>query len=389
MYEKVSDQNFHYAQQFYMDGSSATNKNLTITAGNLSPNTQYVFRSFVSPNSQLNTWEMDFGVPMNFTTSALPDTPYYLVNSGSGVSSKRVPAPLNLSFERWWTVLGYRYGWGGASDSHFTNTWNYIGNSNGNNDGNAGHKRDLFGWGTSCQSHRDEDYNAWSTDTTNTYSAYDNGSYSLTQSGQNGMANWAWQKQRSGNQGSFTAIDVVFYGCGVLDPTDGWYAGHNGGDTWRGDVKYCDISRPLSNTEMQYVLFTRTTTSGIRYCKGRIDHGNGTYTNGLIILGEGWRSSYHTLNQTNSTSAPYTSNTITESNWNSKFKVNNRAIFLPAAGYRNSKTVSGVNSEGWYWLNNSKDSNNAYCLKFTNSTLEVTYKQKYLGLSVRLWKAYE
>lgn len=393
MYEKVSDQNFHYAQQFYMDGSSATNKNLTITAGNLSPNTQYVFRSFVSPNSQLNTWEMDFGVPMNFTTSALPDTPYYLVNSGSGVSSKRVPAPLNLSFEREWHSLGHTYCWGGygglwapTHDNHFHNSWEYIGNAYGNNDGAANHKRDLFGWGTSCQSHRDDDYNAWSTDTTNTYSAYDNGSYSLTQSGQNGMANWAWQKQRSGNQGIFTAIDVVFYGCGVLDPTEDWYLGHNGGDTWRGDVKYCDISRPLTNTEMQYVLFDRITTSRIRYCKGRIDHGNGTYTNGLIILSEGWRSSYHTLNQTNSTSAPYTSNTITESTWNSKLKVNNRAIFLPAAGYRNNKTVSGVNSEGWYWLNNSKDSNNAYCLKFTNSTLEVTYKQKYMGLSVRLWE---
>lgn len=394
IYEKVSNPNFHWTQQFYMDGSSATNKDLTITAGNLSPNTQYVFRSFVSPNSQLNTGDMDFGVPMYFTTLSEPSTPYFCVSSGTNVSSKRVPALYNLSFEREWHSLGHTYCWGGYgglwspnTDNHFHNSWEYIGNADGNNDSAANHKRDLFGWGTSSQPHREDDYDCWSTDTTNTYSAYDNTSYSLTQSGTNGMANWAWQKYRSSNQGTFTAVDVVFHGCGVLDRSDAWYV-HNGWDTWHGDVRYCEASKLLTSQEMNYLLFTRTTTSGIRYCKGRIDHGNGTYTNGLIILGEAWRSSYYTLNQVNSVSAPFSSNTITESNWNSKFKIGDRAAFLPAAGYRNNKSVYSVNSEGWYWLNDPKDSNNAYCLKFSNTVLEITNKPKYCGLSVRLWQAY-
>ncbi len=396
VYEKVSSQNTHYLQKFYMSESSATNKSLTITAGNLTPETQYIYRSFVSPTEELNWSTAELGTPMYFTTSTEPATPYYNVNSGNTRSSKRVPAQLNLSFERGWspTNFAYYYGWGGSgwnainADWHFENTWEYIGNSNGNNDGMAGHKRDLFGWGTSSQPHRNDDYEAWSTDETNTYNAYNSYIYNLTETGESGMANWAWQKYRSGNHGWGTSRDQVWSGCGVLDYLDGWYTGNNGGDTWRGDVKYYDVSRPLTRLEMTYLLFYRNTTSGIRYCKGRIDHGDSTYTNGLIILGEAWRTSYYTLNQTDTPSAPYTSNTITEANWNSKFKTGNRAIFIPAAGYRKKKSVYNVNSEGWYWLNDFKDSNNAYCLKFNSSTVEVTYKPKYYGLSVRLWRAY-
>ena len=66
------------------------------------------------------------------------------------------------------------------------------------------------------------------------------------------------------------------------------------------------------------------------------------------------------------------------------------AVFLPAAGYRPTKTVSHVNSQGYYWASTEFHSYErpigaAKCIRFyTDSVLPDDQYVRNYGLSVRL-----
>ena len=164
---------------------------------------------------------------------------------------------------------------------------------------------DLFGWGTSGHPHGANFFQPWSTSSTSTdYYAYGDASYNLYD--QTGEADW---------------------GCNPIS---------NGGDKpnqWR----------TLTKGEWTYVLKTRSTSSGKRYAKAQV---NGV--NGLIVLPNDWKTSYYTLNSTNTSGAAFTSNTITATQWQTLEQKG--AVFLPTTGYRMfGNSVGEVGEVGCYW----------------------------------------
>ena len=160
-----------------------------------------------------------------------------------------------------------------------------------------------FSWGTSGYNHGAVYYQPWNSGISpeSNYYAYGQTTYNLYN--QNGQADW------------------------------GYNAISNGGNTenigWR----------TLSLDEWQVVVLTRTTTSGIRFAKARV---NGT--DGVILLPDDWNSDYYSLNNTNTLDANFSSNDITESQWTTLEQFG--TIFLPAGnGYYWSSTP--YTSSGW------------------------------------------
>ena len=115
----------------------------------------------------------------------------------------------------------------------------------------------------------------------------------------------------------------------------------NGGNT-------SNIWRIMTSNEWDYLLRSRVTTSGILYAKACVN-----YINGVILLPDDWDESYYSLNNTNSSTASFSDNTISATQWNTLEQ--HGAVFLPAAGryYRTSSSgsyvLSNVGSCGYYW----------------------------------------
>lgn len=219
--------------------------------------------------------------------------------------------------------------------------WEYLGN-NGQGSFSQTVDRDLFGWGTSGYDHGALCYQPWSTSTTNSdYYAYGNYIYNLYD--QTGKADW------------------------------GYNAISNGGDTEK-------AWRTLTINEWAYLFNTRTTTSGIRYAKARVNE-----VNGVILLPDDWSNDYYSLNGTNSNSS-FGSNIIPQEVWMSSFEAHG-AVFLPSAGYRNGTSVLLTNDEGSYWSSTNVTANIAHYLYFNGSNMIPSYSdQKSRAHSVRLVK---
>ena len=137
--------------------------------------------------------------------------------------------------------------------------------------------------------------------------------------------------------------------------------------------------RTLTKVEWVYVFNTRTTTSGIRYAKAKVNN-----VNGMILLPDNWSSTTYSLSNTNQGTASFSSNTISSSQWSTL--ENAGAVFLPAAGYRNGTSVRDVGSLGYYWSSSYYDANFAYGVYISVSNFGTDYNGygRYYGLSVRL-----
>ena len=216
----------------------------------------------------------------------------------------------------------------------------YVGEDNANISDTYTGLIDLFGWGTSGHPHGAVCFQPWSTSTTySDYYAYGAASYNLND--QTGEADW---------------------GCNTIS---------NGGDApnqWR----------TLTHAEWTYLLNTRSTSSGKRYAKAQVGG-----VNGLILLPDDWKTSYYSLNSTNSSSANFTSNTITASQWSTLEQ--HGAVFLPAAGTRDGTTVNYVGSYGYYWSTSCSGNSYAYQLSISPTNLDAnSYIYRSRGRSVRL-----
>ncbi|MBQ6770008.1 MAG: hypothetical protein IJP44_03385 [Bacteroidales bacterium] len=198
----------------------------------------------------------------------------------------------------------------------------------------------LFGWGTSGYNHGAVCYQPWSTSENNEdYYVYGSEPYSLYD--QTGQADW------------------------------GYNAISNGGNTENSGW------RTLTDDEWGYVIDTRSTTSGIRYAKAKV---NGV--SGVILLPNDWTASTYTLNKTNSSGTRYNTNIITAEDWSNVLEVNG-ALFLPAAGDRYGTLVDG--SIGYYWSSSYMGSDSAYNVCFYDSSLDaLDASSLYHGYSVRL-----
>lgn len=209
-----------------------------------------------------------------------------------------------------------------------TNTWrfaesqlDYVGNGNTNISSPYSGWLDLFGWGTGL--------NPTNPSTTNShYSTY-------SEWGANAISN-----------------------------------GGNTPNAWR----------TLTRDEWHYLINDRGTNSGMLFAKATI---NGV--KGLIILPDDWKSYYFGLNKTNVTSADYTSNEISYSDWTSSLE-SHGAVFLPAAGYRKGTEVISVGYGGNYWSSSPGESTAAINLYFGSSDITMEVNGRRLGCSVRLVK---
>ena len=214
--------------------------------------------------------------------------------------------------------------------------WDIVGANNAYASGTYGGWIDLFGWGTSGHPHGATCYQPWSTSTNEgDYYAYGDESYNLYD--QTGEADW---------------------GCNAIS---------NGGDKpnqWR----------TLTIEEWDYIINTRT---GKRYAKATVE-GIG----GLIVLPDGWKTSYYSLNSTNMADASFSSNVITADQWPTLEQ--HGAVFLPAGGYRNGTSVYFGGSVGYYW-SASCGTNTTYSLSITTADIFVPYSDSpNYGNSVRL-----
>ena len=218
------------------------------------------------------------------------------------------------------------------------NQWDYIGSSQANTSQTT--DRDLFGWGTSGWNNGNTYYRPWDTNNSNGSLYGPKGSYNLTGS----YANADW---------------------GVYNPISN---GGNQANYWR----------TLTKNEWVYVFNTRTTTSGIRYVKAKV---NGV--NGIILLPDNWSTSYYTLSNANQSGAAFNNNTITSSQWDTLEQ--HGAVFLPAAGYLKGAAAHVMGSQGYYWSSSYEDSSVAYEVYFISSGVYPSnYFERYHGFSVRL-----
>lgn len=139
--------------------------------------------------------------------------------------------------------------------------------------------------------------------------------------------------------------------------------------------------RSLTYNELNYAVNTRSTPSGTRYAKAKV---NGI--NGLILLPDNWDNSNYNLSNINTSNVDYSTNVISLSVWNNTFETNG-AVFLPASGTRNGTNVVSVGEVGAYWSANYEVSHyHGYTLKFNASNVLVDANQYYwtAGCSVRL-----
>ena len=212
--------------------------------------------------------------------------------------------------------------------------WDYLGD-NGQGSTNPNVDRDLFGWGTSGYNHGAVCYRPWSTSTDyNKYYAYGSWTYHLYD--QTGQADWGYNPiSNGGNQ------------------TNQW--------------------RTLTKDEWDYVFNTRATVTGFRYAKAIVNN-----VNGVILLPDDWRLYYYSLSSTNTSSASYSSNTISATQWSTLEQ--HGAVFLPAAGFRQT-TFYGVGIGGYYWSASRSVSDGAYTVVLSGDLLD-DFRNR--GMSVRL-----
>ncbi|MBQ6729826.1 MAG: hypothetical protein IJQ83_06810 [Bacteroidales bacterium] len=226
------------------------------------------------------------------------------------------------------------------------NQWEYLDTSTGQNSNAQDVDRDLFGWGTSGWDNGNVYYQPYDCDYLTDWNAGDFGYGYGPTDGTN---------YNFGLTGDYANADWGVYNA-ILN-------GGNQPNQWR----------TLTSSEWNYLLNTRTTTSGIRYAKAQV-YG----VNGLVLVPDDWNGSVYTLNYTNRTDAPFSTNVIADADWATM--ENNGVVFLPTAGYRQGTTVSNIGSSGHYWSSNS-----ANCLYFNNNGGPFTSGySRYTGRSVRL-----
>ena len=163
---------------------------------------------------------------------------------------------------------------------------------------------DLYGWGTSGYNHGATCYYPWSpSHDPSDYFAY--GNYDGNLFDQTGQADW------------------------------GYNAIINGGNTensWR----------TLTDSEWDYVLNTRSTSSGIRYTMANLNN-----VNGVVLVPDNWNDSTYYLFDTSLFGGHYSDNIISAEQWASLEE--HGAVFLPAAGKHYGNQITHAEEWGNYW----------------------------------------
>ncbi len=310
---------------------TATNNAFSTTLEGLTPNTTYTVRAYAT-----NEEGTGYGEEVSFTTfDNVPTIPEGAINGLFSVSVTQQVffSQGNLQYTKStgiWSFMENQY------DIVETISQN-IG-ANYTNQDIVG----LFGWGTSGYNHGSIAYQPWNTiGSPAQYYAYGDLHYNLYD--QTGQADWGY--------------NAISNGGNVEN--SGW--------------------RTLTQSEWEYVLLTRSTTSGIRFAIGNVNE-----VNGIILLPDNWNNNHYELNNPNSSNVDFTSNTISATVWANMLEANG-AVFLPAAGYREVTAVRYVGSFVRYWSSSYYDGSASYDLYFYNGNLSTEGKNfRDFGHSVRL-----
>ncbi|MBR4198174.1 MAG: hypothetical protein IKQ94_05305 [Bacteroidales bacterium] len=139
--------------------------------------------------------------------------------------------------------------------------------------------------------------------------------------------------------------------------------------------------RTLNNIQWLYLLFSRSTTSGIRYAKATV---NGVP--GLILVPDNWITSTYALDSTNTEGAAYNANVISSAQWVTL--ENAGCVFLPAAGSRYGTSVNNIGSNGYYWSATLYDVSKPFMLNIHIMNVRTNNMHNYNGNTVRLVKNY-
>ena len=204
----------------------------------------------------------------------------------------------------------------------------------------------LFGWGTSGWDNGNVYYQPYNTEF-NDYDGYD----------------WGFEYGPYGGLYNLTGI-YANADWGVYNAIS------NGGNI-------SGLWRTLTSQEWYYIINTRVTQSGIRYAKAKI-----LDVNGVILLPDNWDENTYHLNNANSVTANFSSNTLTASHWINLEQAG--AVFLPAAGHRDPCWVMDVGSSGCYWSTSTYDADYANRVYFSDSDLYTEEAYRFIGHSVRL-----
>ena len=228
--------------------------------------------------------------------------------------------------------------------------WDYVGNDNSKIGKSYSGWIDLFGWGTSGYNCGNDFYHPYDytliADHINDNQYGPKGETSLT--GSNAKSDW----------GVYNAIS-------------------NGG-------KKAGLWRTITHDEFDYLIFKRSTSSGIRYAKANVNN-----VNGLILFPDNWSKSTYSINEANEGTANYSVNKISSSNWT---KMENAGcVFLPAAGMRTNdydytlNHMQGVGTSGEYWTASGQATlTDADHLYFHTEGLQFRSWPRCEGRSVRL-----
>lgn len=307
---------------------AATNNTFSMTLTGLTANTTYTVRAYAT-----NEEGTGYGEELNFTTlEEVPAIPEGAINGLFTINANGDQVYFsqgNLQYQastNIWQFAKHQYDYVGIANSNISETYSgWI---------------DLFSWGASGYAHGANTYQPWDTSTINSnhyaYGAYTNNLYDG-----NGSADWGYNAIANG---------------GNIE-NSGW--------------------RTLTQPEWTYVIDTRSTTSGIRCAKAKV---NGV--NGMILLPDNWTASIYALNDANGGS--YGSNIITAADWTNILEANG-AVFLPAAGFRWGTQVTVPGNYGFYWSSSYNNSDYAYDVIIANTYFYSDgYEMRYSGLSVRL-----
>ena len=322
----------------------------TTTLMGLTASTTYYVRAYV-----VTDYGLVYGEEQSFTTLENSGTvPEGAIDGLFSVSAMQQVyfSQGNLQYQHQDSVEIWRFA---------ENQYDYIGNANSYISQSYSGWIDLFGWGTSGYNHGGNSYQPWST-SSNYADYYAYGTWNKNLSDENGTADW---------------------GCNAITN------GGNQENQWR----------TLSKSEWNYVLFSRNTTSGIRFAKATIREQSidtifltdtlliDTVFNdvrGIVLLPDNWSESAYILNDANVSGAPYETNIILDDMWQYIEAVG--AVFLPAAGDRNGfSNILYPNQMGYYWSTTYYDSQYSCFLSFSEHSVNANDKfYRFFGRSVRL-----
>jgi hypothetical protein len=330
---------------FHTENGSGINS-FTSEMTDLNFNTIYYVRAYAVTDSGTT-----YGEEMSFTTEAIPtgaiNGKFTINSNGDQVYFSQGNLQYQASTNTWrfaenqWDYVGTQNPNPNIGDPGGT----VSGSDNANISENYSGWIDLFGWGTSGYDHGAYCYQPWSTSTSySDYYAYGNYSYNLYD--QTGQADWGYNAISNGG---------------------------NQANQWR------TLTRP----EWTYIFNSRTTSSGIRYAKAKVND-----VNGVILLPDNWSSDTYSLSNTNTYNASFSSNVIIASQWNTLEQAG--AVFLPAAGGRGGTSVIDVGSGGGYWSASYGNSDYArYVFFYDSYLLTDNFSSRVYGFSVRLARVAE